>query len=132
MKHAFDCIFEGSSPGITVASMSSSGGVYSTLLPVDKDEVEKLNSKVEYKSILGYTIFGESFKFGPNNMPAKIEDFEFGKRFWEEARELLASGKVKVHQPAVNEGGSGLEGVMKGMQTMGEGKVSGKKLVYTI
>lgn len=65
-------------------------------------------------------------------MPAKPEDFEFGKGWWEEARELLANGKVKVHKPEVNQGGKGLEGALGGMQHMREGKVSGVKLVYTM
>jgi hypothetical protein len=65
-------------------------------------------------------------------MPAKPEDWEFGKMFWTLSEELLAQGKIKVHRPSVNEGGKGLEGVLKGMQAMREGKVSGKKLVYTL
>lgn len=111
--------------------MSSSGGIYSTLLPVKAEDVKTVNDKVEIKSTLGYTVVGEAFKFGPSNIPAKPEDFEFGKMFWELSRDLLAEGKIQVHRPSVNEGGKGLEGVIKGMQMLREGKVSGKKLVYT-
>lgn len=129
--HAFDCISEGSSPKITVAAISDAGGVYSTLLPVPENEVRQINPKVQYKSTLGYTILGESFKFGPNEMPAKSEDFEFGKNFWKMSRGLLEKGAIKPHRPSVNKYGAGLEGILKGMEAMKEGKVSGEKLVYT-
>jgi len=52
--------------------------------------------------------------------------------FWETSRELLEQGKLKVHRPAVNKYGKGLEGAIKGMDAMRQGKVSGEKLVFTI
>jgi len=130
--HAFDCISEGPSPKITVSAMSSSGGLYSTLLPVPAEEVRNVNDKVTMKSTLGYTVIGEYFKFGPQEVPAKPQDFEFGKMFWDMSRELLEQGKLKVHRPAVNKYGKGLEGAIKGMDAMRQGKVSGEKLVFTI
>jgi hypothetical protein len=132
ITHAFDCISEDPSHKITVSAMSSSGGVYSTLLPIPENEVRDINDKVTMKSTLGYMVIGESFKLGPQEIPAKPEDFEFGKMFWELSRGLLEQGKVKVHRPAVNKFGKGLEGVIKGMDAMRQGKVSGEKLVFTI
>lgn len=132
ISHAFDCISEGQSTFITVSAMSSSGGVYSVLLPVPEDEVHRINNKVQKKSTLGYTVVGESFKFGPLEIPAKPEDFEFGKMFWDLSRDLLADGKVRVHRPSVDKFGRGFEGVIKGMDAMRHGKVSGEKLVFTI
>jgi len=132
ITHAFDCISEDRSHKITVAAMSSKGGVYSTLLPIPENEVKAVNEKVEYKTTLGYTVVGEYFKFGDTDFPAKPEDFEFGKTFWEMSRELLAQGKVKVHRPAVDKFGKGFEGAIKGMDAMRQGKVSGEKYVFTI
>lgn len=132
LKYVFDCISEGASTQISVGAMSSSGGTYSTLLPVDASKVSSINDKVEMKSTLGYTVVGEFFTFGGKEIPAKPEDFEFGKMFWEMAAGLLGSGKVKVHRPEVDQGGKGLEGALKGLQMLREGKVSGKKLVYTM
>ncbi|KAE8452097.1 hypothetical protein EG329_001564 [Mollisiaceae sp. DMI_Dod_QoI] len=130
---AFDCVAEGHSPKISVAAMSSAkGGVYSTLLPVPENQVKSINDKVQNQHTLAYTIVGESFKFGPNEVPAKPEDEEFAKMFWELSRELLEQGKVKVHRTAVNKYGKGLEGALNGMQAMREGKVSGEKLVFTM
>jgi hypothetical protein len=93
--------------------MSSSGGVYSTLLPIPEDQVKKINPKVQMKSTLGYTVVGEYFKFGPTEFQARPEDFEFGKMFWELSRELLEKGAVKAHRPAVNKYGEGLDDVLK-------------------
>jgi hypothetical protein len=112
--------------------MSSSGGIYSTLLPVPEEKVHEINPKVQVKSTLGYTIVGEAMKFGPREIPAKPEDFEFGKMFWELSRGLLEQGKVKVHKPAVNKYGSGFEGILKGLDALRQGKVSGEKLVFTL
>lgn len=112
--------------------MSSSGGVYSTLLPVPENDVKKINDKVEWKSTLGYTIVGEAFKFGPNEIPAKPEDLEFGIMFWDLASTLLEQGKVKVHKVTVNKYGKGFEGILKGLDEMRKGNVSGEKLVFTL
>ena len=132
LKYAFDCMSEGSSTEITVSSISSEGGVYTTLLPVPVQEVKKFNSKVENKSTLGYTVLGEAIRKGPTDIPAVPENFEFGKVFWELSTGLLESGKVKPHRPSVNKYGKGLEGVLEGMEAMRAGKVSGEKLVYTL
>ena len=83
------------------------------------------------QATLGYTITGEAFKFfGGMDIPAKPQDFEFGKTFWELATKLLASQQLTVHPTKVGEGG--LQGVLKGLDELREGKVSGVKLVYKI
>lgn len=132
LKHVFDCISEGDSTAISVKAMSSSGGAYSALLSVDPSKISSINDKVQSKATLGYTVVGEEFMFGPTKFEAQPKDFAFGKEFWQLARGLLEEGKVKVHAVSVNEGGEGLEGILKGLQSMREGKVSGKKLVYTL
>lgn len=128
-----DCISADESTDITVAALSSSGGVYTTLIPILDEKVKEINSKVENKLTIAYTIVGEGFTFGTMQVPAKEDDFQFGKKFWEIARGLLESGELKVHKPAVNKyGGSGFDGILAGVQKMREGKVSGEKLVYTL
>jgi NADPH:quinone reductase-like Zn-dependent oxidoreductase len=132
IESAFDCISEGNSIEVTVSAMSSKGGVYSTLLPIPDEKVAAINSKVKNQSTLAYTILGESFNFGTNEVPALPENEKFAKMFWELTRELLEQGKVKVHKPSVNKYGSGLDGALKGMAAMKDGKVSGEKLVFTL
>jgi hypothetical protein len=64
------------------------------------------------------------------DVPAKLQDFEFAKKFWNLATELLASQQVTVHPVKVGSGG--LAGVLDGLEKLKEGKVSGVKLVYRI
>ncbi|KAJ9156581.1 alcohol dehydrogenase [Pleurostoma richardsiae] len=132
LKHVFDCISKNKSTEISVRAMSDDGGVYSSLLPVPEDKVKSLNDKVANKFTLAYSATGESFEFGPQTFEANPADFEFSKRFWAVSEKLLRDGKIKPHRLSVNEGGSGLTGVLKGLQAVREGKVSGKKLVYTL
>ncbi|KAJ3070459.1 hypothetical protein HDU98_006527 [Podochytrium sp. JEL0797] len=132
IHHVFDCFSEGISIPICAGAMSTEGGVYSNLLGVDASLLTAINVKIVVKSTLGYTIMGEMFTFGPATIPAAPADFEFAKTFAVLSNALLAQGKVKVHTISVNETGDGLAGVLKGMQFMREGKVSGKKLVYTL
>ncbi|KAH8754269.1 chaperonin 10-like protein [Hyaloscypha finlandica] len=132
IHHALDCISEGNSPAITIPAMSTSGGIYSTLLPVPESDVRKINPNVELKHTLAYTVVGEFFKFGPQEFPAKPQDFEFGKMFWEMSKELFEQGKLKVHRISLDKYGKGFEGVLKGMNAMRKGEVSGEKLVFTV
>jgi hypothetical protein len=111
LAHVFDCISEGNSTKISVESMGSAGGIYSTLLPIPDKAIHDINPKVEKGYTLAYSVVGEPFQFGSEEAPAKPQDFEFAKMFWELARSLLAEGKVKVHRVSVNEGGKGLEGI---------------------
>ena len=150
LTKVFDCISEGESPKISSEAIGSKGGAVSYLLNPKHDRTD-VESKVRnhhlscmhpLKSIfhtnttsrqatLGYTITGEAFKFfGGMDVPAKPQDFEFGKTFWELATKLLASQQLTVHPTKVGSGG--LQGALKGLDELREGKVSGVKLVYKI
>jgi hypothetical protein len=76
-------------------------------------------------------VFGEAFKAeGGRNVPAKLQDFEFAKEFWDLTTELLTGQQIVVHPVEVGSGG--LAGVLDGLNKLKEGKVSGVKLVYRI
>lgn len=78
-----------------------------------------------------YTVFGEGFKFGKQlEYPPIPEDFEYTKKFIKLTEKLLAEGKLKAHRTKV--GADGLKGVLKGLEDMKAGKVSGEKLVYRV
>lgn len=79
---------------------------------------------------VAYTIFGEDWKFGKTEYPAKKQDYDFGVKFFALASNLLAEGKIKPHPATVKQGG--LEGILEGLQELRENKVSGAKLVYQI
>ncbi|KAJ4245018.1 hypothetical protein NW762_014225 [Fusarium torreyae] len=130
LKLAWDCT--GQAAGICAGSLSSEGGKYATLLPVDKKDLLEVNPNVDgpYATLM-YSIFGERF-FKGQETPAKPDEFEFAKRFWEVARQLLEEGKLSAPRTYVNRGGSSFEGILKGLDELRANKVSGGKLVYTL
>ncbi|KAJ0386842.1 hypothetical protein COL922a_003462 [Colletotrichum nupharicola] len=129
---AWDCQSTDESAVIVARALSSSKpSLVGTLLPVDKKKVQEVNPNADVQMSLYYTVFGEEFGyFGKRD--AVPENYEFGKRFWELSRELLAEGKLKPIRVIKNRGGSGLDGVIVGLKELKEGKVSAGKLVYTI
>ncbi|KAF9876428.1 hypothetical protein CkaCkLH20_05836 [Colletotrichum karsti] len=129
---AWDCQSTLESATLVAKALSSTQeGLIGTLLPVDKAKVREANDKVDVQMSLYYTVFGEEFGyFGKRD--AVPENYEFGKRFWELSRGLLAEGKLKPIRVIKNRGGEGLEGVIVGLKELKEGKVSAGKLVYTI
>ncbi|KAM3414415.1 hypothetical protein BST61_g11053 [Cercospora zeina] len=135
-----DCISEHDSPRICSESISSSsssssssggggagGGKITYLLPAKhaRQDVQNLHT-------LGYTVVGEAFEKKGKKFDAKPEDLEFARRFCELTEGLLKEGKLVAHPREENVGGKGLEGVLKGLEELRQGRVSGKKLVYGI
>lgn len=131
LKYALDTISKESSAKITVGAFGDEGGVYTTLLPIPAELVASINDKVTAKFTLAYSSIGEAFEFG-QPFPANPEDFTFARKFWVLTEKLLDEGKIQVHKPSVNDGGQGLSGVLKGISLIREGKVSGRKLIYTV
>ena len=78
-----------------------------------------------------YTIFNETFHHaGKTTFPALQEDFEYAKMFMGITERLIREGKLKTHPEKI--GGKGLEGALRGMQDLKDGRASGQKLVYRI
>lgn len=129
--YAWDCYSEGPSPKICCDALSDGpapGGkrpYWGTLL-----RATPTRDDVEVGLTLGYTIAGEGFTIRGNEIPAKPQDYEFGKKWWSVAEKLLCEGKVKPHRVEVRP--NGLDGILSGLDDLKNGKVSGKKLVYRI
>ena len=123
LKHAMDTISIEASAKTCADALSTAGGIYSALEPIDSPRKD-----IESKSTLAYTATGEALS--DYGRPASMEDFEFSVMFWKLAGKLLEQGKLKVHPPSLRP--NGLRGVLEGLQEMREGKVSGEKLVYKI
>lgn len=79
-----------------------------------------------------YTCIGEAYTMFGQYAEAVPENYRLCSQFWEVAKELFAEGKLAAHPQKVNLDGEGLEGVLKGLQIMRDGKVSGFKLVYSV
>lgn len=60
------------------------------------------------------------------------EEMKFYQPFLALTEPLLQNRCIKSLPMVVNKNGSGLEGVLKGLEEMESGNVSGEKLVYTI
>ncbi|EHK41521.1 uncharacterized protein TrAtP1_005021 [Trichoderma atroviride] len=127
----WDCISEGESYKIGAASISPKGGKLGVLLPVNLDEVHAINPNIETAVTMAYSVFGKPFSRGLSS-EGSPEDNEFAKKFRDVAEPLLREGKLKAPRIEVNRGGSGLEGVLVGLEELRQGKVSASKLIYTI
>ncbi len=126
LKYAWDTISEKDSAQFCADALSTDAGCkYGSIL-----QAKSPREDVESTTTIMYTIFGESFKFGPQEIPAISEDFEYAKKFLAMTEGLLKEGKITAHKQTV--GKDGLEGVLKGMEDMKNGKVSGEKLVYRV
>ncbi len=83
--------------------------------------------------ILAYDITNEPYFFPQTGyVQPSGKEMEFAQTFKELSTELLRRQVIRPVNMSVNRGGSGLEGVMKGMDEMEHSKVSGVKLVYTL
>lgn len=121
-EYAWNCI--GSSESIEICELAMGG-----------KGREKIASIIDVEGqnwTLGYDAFGETFVWrGGQVRHGDPEERAFATRFLGIANEMLAEGKIKPIRRTVNWGGSGLEGVIKGMDQVKTGLVSAEKLVYT-
>lgn len=85
---------------------------------------------VEAGFTMAYTALGESFQKWDNYYPGSLEDARFIGDFMKLTSRLLEGKQVQTHPAEVREGG--LDGVLKGLDLLRRGDVSGVKLVYTL
>lgn len=78
---------------------------------------------------MSYTALGESFQKCDNYYDGNPEDARFVGDFMKLASRLLEAKKIQNHPAEV---GSSLENVLKGLDRLRRGNVSGVKLVYTV
>ncbi|EXJ61035.1 hypothetical protein A1O7_05188 [Cladophialophora yegresii CBS 114405] len=78
---------------------------------------------------LAYLSVGERLQKGTLEFPASPRDFVFVSEWMLLVEELLRKGLVKPHPSQIEHG---LENILGGLELMRQGKVSGKKLVYTV
>ncbi|KAL6833689.1 GroES-like protein [Trichoderma sp. SZMC 28015] len=132
LTHAWDCISLEPSAKICAAAISDKGGKLGLLLPVDPDVINRINPKIESSSTLAYSITGQPLNRYGKEFPGSQEDNEFAKEWRDLSEQLFREGKAKPAKIDVNRGGSGLEGVLVGLDELRNDKVSGVKLIYTI
>ncbi|KAG9502209.1 hypothetical protein J7337_005034 [Fusarium musae] len=109
----------------------SPSAIYIALNPGLEREVKRLNPDVTAESILAYSATGNPWMYENKFYEAVPADFAFQKKFVTVAEKLIQGGLVKPPRVFLNRGGSGLEGVLRGLADVRDGKVSGGKLVYS-
>lgn len=131
LKLAWDCT--GFGVALSAGALSSEGGKYATIIDVKKEDLTNVNPNVDgpYPTLM-YSIFGEEFAKRGKTFPADPDEFAFATKFSEIVQDLLEAGKLQAPREILNKGGDGLEGVLKGLDELRAGKVSGGKLVYTL
>lgn len=133
LKLALDCAGEGEVIcGKALSSVEPS--LFCTIFyPINGQLLKDTNPLAQGPLLTAaYNSFGESWKLGGNPMAANIEEMEFSARFVDIVYKLLEQGRLHPIKPTVNKFGAGLQGVIKGVDELRQGKVRGTKLVYTI
>ncbi|KAA8642466.1 hypothetical protein EYZ11_001046 [Aspergillus tanneri] len=87
-------------------------------------------SDIEAGFTMAYTALGESQQKWDNYYPGSSEDARFIGDFMKLTSELVKEKKIQTHPAEV--GSDGLEGVLKGLNRLRKGDLSGVKLVYTL
>lgn len=138
LLYAWDCVAEDDTVKLCAAALATEAEAgpgkrarYSALLGIETELINAINPNVVPTGTIAYTAVGEPFKKG-KYVAAVPEDMEFAKGFWDLARGLYADGTVKPIKTLVDQEGKGLEGVLKGLDLLRNGKVSAAKLVYTM
>lgn len=126
LHHVFDTIATQSSAQICADALSTSDeNIYVNLMGIEIP-------RDDFKNVffLGYSVTGEEYQIEGERWTAAPEDFELGKRAFVLLEGFLENGLIKNHPVKIMHGG--LNGILKGMREMKEGKVSGEKLIYRV
>jgi NADPH:quinone reductase-like Zn-dependent oxidoreductase len=116
IKIAFDGIGVNGSTKLTAEAMSDAGGKIVTIVTGYKD----IRPDVEVEHTLIYSVLDAK------NVVERADIVEWHKL----VPEFLSSGKLRIHNLDHKKGG--LDAIPEGLQELKDGKVSGKKIVYTL
>lgn len=123
----FTTIATDDSTRICVEVIGSGGGGYHSLLRMQlpREDVRRMFTDTN-------TSFGEEFEYGTgrNKIPAILNEFEYATKCIDIVERLWCEGQL-TNPPLQKEEGV-LRGVLHGLQSLREGRVSAKKLVYLV
>lgn len=130
LRHALDCITGPESIQCCYAAIGRAGGKYTALDPYP-DAVAKTRRAVVADWILGPTMLGKDIAWpAPHAIKGSPELRDFGEAWLQVVQGLLDEGQVRGHPLQVLEGG--FQDVLRGMETVKAGKLSGQKLAYNL
>lgn len=136
LRYAWDCA--GGGEVICAEALSSiEPSKYGFILaPADTALLKKTNPLVDPPFYsLTYNVLNEPYELSDRQgvlVYPPEDEMEFAQMFKHATRDLLDEGRLRFIDISLNRGGSGLEGVMKGLDEMRMGRVSGRKLVYIL
>ncbi|RYP69624.1 hypothetical protein DL769_005244 [Monosporascus sp. CRB-8-3] len=131
LKYALDCISDADSVAICYGAIQRAGGRYASLERVP-DELLAKRRAVRPTFVLAPEAYGAEIRLGQEgyDRPANREKHELAVRCMEMFQRLLDAGRLRAHPIEVLEGG--LQGVVRGLEILAAGGVSGKKLVAAV
>jgi NADPH:quinone reductase-like Zn-dependent oxidoreductase len=133
LQLAWDCVASPEASRICARALSTDqDSHYSSLLRINAEDMAAINSKIKVGVSVAYVSLGERFEEFGTVFEANPEEYEFATRFFELSGRLLEEGKLKPAPQLVNSGGSGLGGVLRGLEESKKGNVRATKLVYTL
>jgi len=133
LKYSWDCTGDG--VVVCAAAMTDSDkSTYGTIMPSDFELLKQTNPRVHGQDFIrGYDTMGERYCwFGQTPIEPDQAEMEFYRSFLELTQPLLEDGSIKPLPAVLNKTGSGLEGVLKGLEEMKAGNISGRKFVFTL
>jgi NADPH:quinone reductase-like Zn-dependent oxidoreductase len=126
LRYALDTVASEVTARFCCDVLGKEGGRYSSVLPIPKLQREDILNL----SSMAFTAIGEAFEIAGQKVPARPDDFVFAADFIKLVEEVWSSKKLSVHPFEVRSGG--FDGIFEGLQEMREGKISGRKLVYSV
>ncbi|KAJ5630744.1 zinc-binding dehydrogenase family oxidoreductase [Penicillium longicatenatum] len=130
LKHALDCITSADSMAICYASIGRVGGKYTALDPYS-ETVAATRKIIKCDWVLGPIMLGKDIGWpAPHGRAADMDMYAFGVQWRQTLQELISRGLIREHPLLVQPGG--LAGVLDGMGSIREKKISAKKLVYKV
>ncbi|OGM48040.1 hypothetical protein ABOM_002900 [Aspergillus bombycis] len=130
LAYTFDCITDLGSMRICYTAMGRAGGKYMGLDPVPLRGHTRRDIKPEY--VLIYTMFGKEVQSPrPFGRPARPKDRAFAE-IWYRSTQVLVDTPGEIRPHPLDQGLDDLDGVIKGLDRMRKGDVSGVKLVYEL
>ncbi|RDW72877.1 hypothetical protein BP6252_06784 [Coleophoma cylindrospora] len=133
LEYAWDTIGDAESCELCAKALDSEWGDYGALQPVAAEVLHAANPNARGPFFTtAFIVCGETYEKYNHVWERSKDEFEFAKMFWDLTCELLAEERLKPTRISVNKHGSGLEGVLAGLEDIRANKVSGQKLIYTL
>ncbi|KAI1738093.1 hypothetical protein F4680DRAFT_467596 [Xylaria scruposa] len=132
IRYALDCITSAESHAACMGAIARRGGRYACLEALDTSW-PGARKTVKAAVVMAYEAMGHDVDYGAESAytrPASAESYALGVEAAREIQALIDSGRVVPHP--VRELGGGWDGILKGLEMLRGGKVSGEKLVVRI